>query len=165
MSCTEKAKVVCFVILVSLSLPTISSLLALIKGNFLGQYGVSIITLVGLESVFLFSLFLFILVSLGVNHMYLFFSVWFSSEDFFIPWGFLYNNLTTVMYFVVTFIAFLVLIFSIEYLETDPHVSRFLGYLSMFTCFMLILISADNLVQLFIGWEGVGLCSYLLINF
>ena len=64
-----------FMLLVSLSLPIISSLLALVRGNFLGQYGVSIVTLVGLESVFLFSLLLFITVSLGVNHLYLFFSV------------------------------------------------------------------------------------------
>jgi NADH-ubiquinone oxidoreductase chain 5 len=52
-----------------------------------------------------------------------------------------------------------------EYMSHDPHKSRFFSYLSLFTFFMLLLISADNFFQLFLGWEGVGLCSYLLINF
>jgi NADH:ubiquinone oxidoreductase subunit 5 (subunit L)/multisubunit Na+/H+ antiporter MnhA subunit len=66
---------------------------------------------------------------------------------------------------VVTFISFLVHVYSIEYMKHDPHLTRFMSYLSLFTFFMLILISADNFLQMFVGWEGVGLCSYLLINF
>ena len=66
---------------------------------------------------------------------------------------------------VVTFVSALVHFYSIEYMAQDPHLSRFMSYLSLFTFFMLILISADNFVQMFVGWEGVGLCSYLLINF
>jgi len=67
--------------------------------------------------------------------------------------------------FVVILISLLVHLYSIDYMETDPNYSRFFAYLSLFTFFMLILISGNNIVQLFLGWEGVGLCSYLLINF
>jgi NADH:ubiquinone oxidoreductase subunit 5 (subunit L)/multisubunit Na+/H+ antiporter MnhA subunit len=69
------------------------------------------------------------------------------------------------MCFIVLFISFWVHVYSIEYMGFDPHLPRFMAYLSLFTFFMLILISADNFLQMFLGWEGVGLCSYLLINF
>merc|ERR1712137_935459 len=55
--------------------------------------------------------------------------------------------------------------YSISYMGEDPHLPRFMSYLSLFTFFMLILVTADNFIQMFVGWEGVGLCSYLLINF
>ena len=69
------------------------------------------------------------------------------------------------MLILVLGVSFLVHLFSIGYMKGDPHVPRFMGYLSLFTFFMVVLVSAGNLVQLFIGWEGAGLCSYLLINF
>lgn len=69
------------------------------------------------------------------------------------------------MLIVVTFISSLVHIYSTEYMSHDPHLPRFMSYLSLFTFFMLILVTADNFIQLFVGWEGVGFCSYLLINF
>lgn len=69
------------------------------------------------------------------------------------------------MLIVVSFISLLVHIYSIDYMSKDPHFTRFLSFLSIFTFFMLILITSGNLMQLFLGWEGVGLASYLLINF
>ena len=69
------------------------------------------------------------------------------------------------MLVVVTFISFLVHIYSLEYIKNDPHLPRFIAYLSLFTFFILILVSADNFLQIFLGWEGIGLSSYLLINF
>jgi NADH:ubiquinone oxidoreductase subunit 5 (subunit L)/multisubunit Na+/H+ antiporter MnhA subunit len=69
------------------------------------------------------------------------------------------------MFFTVTFISTAVHFYSCGYMAQDPHIQRFMSYLSLFTFFMLILVSADNFLQLFVGWEGVGLCSYLLINF
>jgi NADH-ubiquinone oxidoreductase chain 5 len=90
---------------------------------------------------------------------------WIDSEFFNVDWGFLFDSLTAVMCCVVTFVSFLVHVYSVEYMSHDPHLPRFMSYLSLFTFFMLILVTADNYVQLFVGWEGVGLCSYLLINF
>ena len=69
------------------------------------------------------------------------------------------------MLIVVNTVSFLVHLYSVEYMRYDPFLPRFLSYLSLFTFFMLILITADNLIQLFFGWEGVGLASYLLIGF
>jgi len=88
-----------------------------------------------------------------------------NSQLFNVDWGFLFDSLTIIMCCIVTFISFLVHVYSTEYMLHDPHITRFMSYLSLFTFFMLILITADNYVQLFVGWEGVGLCSFLLINF
>jgi len=69
------------------------------------------------------------------------------------------------MLIIVNFISTLVHLYSTEYMEHDPHLPRFMSYLSLFTFFMLILVTANNFLQMFVGWEGVGLSSYLLINF
>ena len=69
------------------------------------------------------------------------------------------------MLIVVTSVSALVHIYSIGYMSGDPHIPRFMSYLSLFTFLMIVLVTSENYVQLFIGWEGVGLCSYLLINF
>jgi NADH-quinone oxidoreductase subunit L len=78
---------------------------------------------------------------------------------------FLFDVVTCVMLVVVTFISFLVHVYSLEYMGYDPSFNRFMSYLSLFTFFMLLLVTADNFIQMFIGWEGVGLSSYLLISF
>jgi len=70
-----------------------------------------------------------------------------------------------MMLSVITLISFLVHLYSTEYMENDPHFSRFMSYLSLFTLFMIFLVTGATVVQMFLGWEGVGLCSYLLINF
>ena len=79
--------------------------------------------------------------------------------------GFYFDSLTSIMLLVITSISMLVHLYSVDYMGKDPHVIRFLSYLSLFTWFMIILVTANNLLQMFVGWEGVGLCSYLLINF
>jgi len=70
-----------------------------------------------------------------------------------------------VMVFVVSVVSAMVHVYSVGYMSHDPHIPRFMAYLSLFTFFMLALVTADNFVQMFFGWEGVGLCSYLLIGF
>jgi NADH-ubiquinone oxidoreductase chain 5 len=80
-------------------------------------------------------------------------------------WGLLFDSLTVVMLVVVTFVSSLVHLYSISYMSHDPSAARFMCYLSIFTFFMLMLVTGDNFIQLFLGWEGVGLASYLLINF
>ena len=77
----------------------------------------------------------------------------------------MFDSVTSTMLIVVLTVSTLVHIYSTGYMESDPHLPRFMSYLSLFTWFMIILVTADNYLQLFIGWEGVGLCSYLLINF
>lgn len=82
-----------------------------------------------------------------------------------VSWALRFDTLTAVMVFVVTVVSAMVHVYSVGYMSHDPHIPRFMAYLSLFTFFMLALVTADNFVQMFFGWEGVGLCSYLLIGF
>ena len=90
---------------------------------------------------------------------------WISSGGFTANWSINIDPLSSVMLIVVTFVSSLVHIYSIGYMSHDPHKPRFMSYLSLFTFSMLALVVSDNFLQLFFGWEGVGLCSYLLIGF
>ena len=90
---------------------------------------------------------------------------WVSSGNFQANWSINIDPLSSVMLVVVTFVSALVHIYSIGYMSHDPHKPRFMSYLSLFTFSMLALVVSDNFLQLFFGWEGVGLCSYLLIGF
>ncbi len=90
---------------------------------------------------------------------------WISSGNFTANWSINIDPLSSVMLVVVTFVSALVHIYSIGYMSNDPHKPRFMSYLSLFTFSMLALVVSDNFLQLFFGWEGVGLCSYLLIGF
>jgi len=90
---------------------------------------------------------------------------WISSGNFVADWSINIDPLSSVMLLVVTFVSALVHIYSIGYMSHDPHKPRFMSYLSLFTFSMLVLVVSDNFLQLFFGWEGVGLCSYLLIGF
>jgi NADH-quinone oxidoreductase subunit L len=90
---------------------------------------------------------------------------WIASGDLTASWAFKIDTLTAVMLVVVTTVSALVHLYSIGYMHEDPHRPRFFAYLSLFTFAMLMLVTADNLVQMFFGWEGVGLASYLLIGF
>jgi len=152
-----------YLLLVFLSL--IGFLTAGLFGRFLGPKGSSFITTGCLLISFLFSTIAFYEVGLMGSPVYVKLFTWVNSEVLLINWGFLFDSLTVIMCVVVTFISSLVHIYSIEYMSHDPHLPRFMSYLSLFTFFMLILVTADNFIQMFLGWEGVGLCSYLLINF
>ena len=146
-------------------MPLFSFLIASSFGRFIGSKGSSIITVFGLFITFLLSLFILFEVAFMNCNVYIKLISWIDSEFFNVDWGFLFDSLTAIMCCVVTFVSFLVHVYSVEYMAHDPHLPRFMSYLSLFTFFMLILVTADNYVQLFVGWEGVGLCSYLLINF
>jgi NADH-ubiquinone oxidoreductase chain 5 len=146
-------------------LPLFGSITAGFFGRKIGPIGSCLITTSCLFFSFLISIFVFYEVCLSNCCVYINLIPWISSEVLNVDWGFLFDSLTTIMCCVVSFVSFLVHLYSTEYMFFDPHLSRFMSYLSLFTFFMLILITADNFVQMFIGWEGVGLCSYLLINF
>nr|YP_009725932.1 NADH dehydrogenase subunit 5 [Caulerpa ashmeadii]QHQ73220.1 NADH dehydrogenase subunit 5 [Caulerpa ashmeadii] len=92
-------------------------------------------------------------------------SCWFTASLFEASWGFLFDHLALLMCCVVTIISTIIHLYAISYMQQDPHLPRFMCYLSLFCFFMLILVTGDNFLTLFLGWEGVGLCSYLLINF
>ena len=90
---------------------------------------------------------------------------WFTSGNFIVDWSIRLDSLTTTMFIVVCSVSACVHLDSIGYMSDDPSKERFMGYLSLFTFFMLMLVSSNNLLQMFFGWEGVGLASYLLIGF
>ncbi len=92
-------------------------------------------------------------------------ATWINSGTLNVNWSIKIDSLSVVMFVVVNFVSALVHIYSIGYMSHDPHKTRFMAYLSLFTFAMLTLVSSDNFIQLFFGWEGVGLCSYFLIGF
>ncbi|MBI1338695.1 NADH-quinone oxidoreductase subunit L [bacterium] len=101
----------------------------------------------------------------GAHHETLVLATWIDVGPIVADWAIRMDTLSIVMMFVVTSVSALVHIYSISYMEEDPHRARFFAYLSLFTFAMLMLVTADNFIQLFFGWEGVGLASYLLIGF
>ena len=151
--------------LILVFLPLLSFITAAMFGRFIGTKGASIITVCCLTVTFFIALLSFYEVAIIGCPVYIHLATWIDSESLNINWGFLFDTLTVVMCCVVTFVSSLVHLYSTEYMSHDPHLPRFMSYLSLFTFFMIILITADNFVQMFVGWEGVGLCSFLLINF
>jgi proton-translocating NADH-quinone oxidoreductase chain L len=146
-------------------LPLIGAIVSGFFGFFIGRRGSSIISTLTTFSSFLLSCRAFYEVGLlgEVQKITLF--PWMKSGSLIVDWTFLFDSVTVVMLVVVTSVSTLVHAYSTSYMSSDPHLSRFMSYLSFFTFFMLILVTGDNLMQLFTGWEGVGVSSYLLINF
>ena len=124
-----------------------------------------IVTVVGVCASFLLSCFAFYHVALLHNPVTLDVARWINSADFVANWSFRFDTLTAVMLIVVTSVSSCVHIYSIGYMHNDKARARFMSYLSLFTFAMLMLVTSDNLLQLFFGWEGVGVVSYLLIGF
>ncbi len=151
--------------LVLVFLPLVGSLTAGLFGRVISPKGSCFVTVILLFTTFLISTFAFYEVAFIGCPVYIKLIPWINSETLNIDWGFYFDSLTVSMCCIVTFVSTLVHLYSTEYMSHDPHLSRFMSYLSLFTFFMLILVTADNFIQMFVGWEGVGLCSYLLINF
>nr|AHX02534.1 NADH dehydrogenase subunit 5 [Schizymenia dubyi] len=151
--------------LLILFLPLIGSLFTGFGGRSLGYYGASIFATFCVFGSMLLSIIAFFEIGFSGTICYLSLGTWIDSGALNICWSFLFDSLTVSMLIVVTAISTLIHLYSINYMEDDPHFPRFMAYLEIFTFFMLVLITADNLIQMFIGWEGVGLASYLLINF
>ena len=119
----------------------------------------------GVVGSLLLSIIAFFDVAVGGNSQTVDIARWIVSGDFDASWALRYDTLTAVMLIVVTGVSSCVHIYSVGYMHHDPARGRFMAYLSLFTFAMLMLVTADNLVQLFFGWEGVGVASYLLIGF
>ena len=146
-------------------LPLIGTIIAGLFGSKIGVEGAKQITISCIFTTFLLSCFAFYEVALSGSPCYIELFSWIDSGMFSLSWGFMFDTLTVVMLVVVTSVSTLVHLYSTEYMASDPHLQRFMSYLSFFTFFMIILVTGDNFLQMFLGWEGVGLCSYLLINF
>lgn len=148
-------------------LPAIGALLAGVFGRFLTHRGSEIVTCSLMVIAALLSCVAFYRVTIlgAIPEEPVTIFRWFDAGTFEADWALRIDALTVVMLVVVNGISSLVHIYSIGYMSEDPHRSRFFSYLSMFTFAMLMLVTADNFMQLFFGWEGVGLASYLLIGY
>ncbi|MBV8110662.1 MAG: NADH-quinone oxidoreductase subunit L [Hyphomicrobiales bacterium] len=145
-------------------LPLFGFLIAGIFGPWIGARGAEYVTCGFLGVCFVLSWIAFFQVAGGAEaHVPV--ANWFTSGKLAVAWALRIDTLTAVMLVVVSTVSFLVHVYSIGYMADDPSIPRFFAYLSLFTFAMLMLVTADNLVQLFFGWEGVGLMSYLLIGF
>jgi len=130
-----------------------------------GSRAAELVTTVFLFASMVLSWFAFVDVGFGHHDSHGAIFSWMTSGDLKVDWALRIDTLTVVMLVVVTTISSFVHLYSIGYMADDPFRPRFFAYLSLFTFAMLMLVTADNLVQLFFGWEGVGLMSYLLIGF
>ena len=146
-------------------LPLIGAVSSGLFGRYLGSTGSQIITTSCLGISMLFSWYAFFEVAVCGNFVYIDLFSWIDCEMLQASWGCQFDTLTALMLITVTTVSCMVHLYSAGYMEQDPHIPRFMAYLSFFTFFMLMLVTADNFIQMFFGWEGVGLCSYLLISF
>lgn len=146
-------------------LPLISFIICNFFGRKIGDSGAKIVSVFSLVCSFSLSLYIFKGVFVDMTSSFIPLVSWFNLGLLNVSYGFQIDAIVSGMLILVTGVSTLVHLYSTSYMDGDPHLRRFMSYLSLFTFFMLILITSSNLVQLFIGWEGVGLCSYLLINF
>ena len=148
-----------------LFLPLIASFVSGFFGKFIGDKGSQIITclFVSISAILSFVIFYKVINEGYSNNLII--ATWINSGTLNVNWSINIDALSSVMLVVVTLVSSLVHIYSIGYMSHDPHKPRFMSYLSLFTFAMLTLVTSDNFIQLFFGWEGVGLCSYFLIGF
>ena len=146
-------------------LPLLGCLIAGFFGRIIGPRPSEIVTTAFLFASMVLSWIAFVRVGFGHVDERIVLMTWIQSGDLKVDWALRIDTLTAVMLVVVTTVSAFVHLYSIGYMEEDPHRPRFFAYLSLFTFAMLALVTADNLAQLYFGWEGVGLMSYLLIGF
>jgi NADH-quinone oxidoreductase subunit L len=146
-------------------LPAIGALIAGLFGRLIGARGSEIVTTSLMAVSCVLSWIVFWRVGFGHETAHVAIERWITSGELDIAWAFRIDTLTAVMFVVVTTVSALVHVYSIGYMHEDDSRERFFAYLSGFTFAMLMLVTSDNLVQMFFGWEGVGLFSYLLIGF
>jgi NADH-quinone oxidoreductase subunit L len=146
-------------------LPLIAAIVAGLFGRFLGDRGSQIVTCGAVIVSALLSVVAFFKVVIGHQPTTVMLFDWIVAGDLRVSWALRIDQLTAVMLIVVNVVSAVVHVYSVGYMEEDPHKPRFMAYLSLFTFAMLMLVTADNFVQMYFGWEGVGLASYLLIGF
>nr|AER54643.1 NADH dehydrogenase subunit 5 [Pennaria disticha] len=152
-------------ILILIFLPLLNFFNCLLFGRLIGIKGSKIISCLILFLTFFLSLIIFKEIFTYNIEINIIGFNWFNLGLLNCLFCFKIDKIVISMLILVNSISFLVHLYSISYMDGDPHLCRFMSYLSLFTFFMIILVTSNNILQLFIGWEGVGLCSYLLINF
>jgi NADH-quinone oxidoreductase subunit L len=146
-------------------LPLMGGILAGVFGTRMGDRASQLVTVLPMLLAAILSAYLLWEVGFQGNSQTIELFTWIDSGTLELSWALRFDTLTAVMVFVVNVVSSMVHVYSVGYMAHDPHKPRFMAYLSLFTFFMLALVSADNFVQMFFGWEGVGLMSYLLIGF
>tara|TARA_B100000745_G_scaffold300298_1_gene253712 strand:- start:453 stop:2393 length:1941 start_codon:yes stop_codon:yes gene_type:complete len=146
-------------------LPLVASVISGFFGRYIGDRNSEIVTsvLVSVSAIISFVIFYNVIANNYEENIVI--ATWINSGSLNVNWSMNIDPLSAVMLVVVTSVSSLVHIYSIGYMSHDPHKPRFMAYLSLFTFTMLMLVTSDNFIQLFFGWEGVGLCSYFLIGF
>ena len=151
--------------LLAVFLPLIGFLIAGLFGKKIGHKGCQLVTCTGIIVAAFASVALFLDVALGGESYTTTVMPWIYVGDFKVDWALRIDTLSVVMMCVINIVSACVHVYSVGYMSHDNARGRFMAYLSLFTFAMLMLVTADNLLQLFFGWEGVGLASYLLIGF
>lgn len=146
-------------------LPILGSIVSGFFGRKIGVSGSQLITCTCIIITTFLSVIAFI--EVGLNNIPVTINLfrWVDAETLNISWGFNFDSLTVSMLIPVLIVSSLVHVYSIGYMSHDPHNQRFFSYLSLFTFMMIILVTANNFLLMFVGWEGVGICSYLLVSF
>jgi NADH-quinone oxidoreductase subunit L len=145
--------------------PLVAFLIAGLLGRKIGDRGAQAVTCAAVLAAAFSSIALFFQVIVGSDPHTIHVMNWIASGDFKVAWSLRIDQLAVVMMCVINIVSSCVHVYSIGYMSHDEHKARFMAYLSLFTFAMLMLVTSDNLLQLFFGWEGVGLASYLLIGF
>jgi NADH-quinone oxidoreductase subunit L len=153
------------VLTATIFLPLLGAIIAGFFGNRLGDRASQLVTVLPMLASAILSCVILYQVGFGHQSQTVHLFTWIDVGTLEISWALRFDTLTAVMVFVVTIVSAMVHVYSVGYMSHDAHIPRFMAYLSLFTFFMLALVTADNFVQMFFGWEGVGLCSYLLIGF
>ena len=148
-----------------IALPLIASIISGFFGKLIGDRNSEIITSLLVSISAILSAIVLYNVIFNQYQDNIIIATWINSGTLDVNWSMKIDSLSAVMLVVVTSVSSLVHIYSIGYMSHDPHKPRFMAYLSLFTFAMLMLVTSDNFIQLFFGWEGVGLCSYFLIGF
>jgi len=148
-----------------ITLPLLGAIVSGFFGRKVGVSGAQLITCSSIVVTTLLSVIAFF--EVGINNITVSINIfrWIDSESLDALWSFHFDSLTVSMLIPVLIVSSLVHIYSIDYMSHDPHNQRFFSYLSLFTFMMIILVTANNFLLMFVGWEGVGICSYLLVSF
>src|SRR5688500_3147127 len=151
--------------LIAVFAPLLGFLIAFLFGKQIGDKGAQFVTCTGLILAAVASCGLFYDVIIQHDPRTIPLDTWIAAGDFEVNWALRVDQLTVIMMCVVNIVSACVHVYSVGYMSHDPNKARFMAYLSFFTFAMLMLVTADNLLQMFFGWEGVGVASYLLIGF